>query len=223
MNCEYTIEEFPEEGYTQIYTENYIKDLSLRIEQTDSLQTDFMLYGINLENDNPGIVYNDVGINGSMIPSFLSCNLLGKQTKVLQPDLVILSLGTNDTYTSNFRPEYFKSNYRELIKIIRNASPDAAIMITVPNDSYFRRRHPNGNTAKAEKAIYELAKENSCGVWNFYKIMGGYNSSLLWLKAKLMHTDLIHFNRTGYTIKGDLFFEAIIKSYDNHIEKNNES
>jgi lysophospholipase L1-like esterase len=223
IDCEYTVNEFPEAGYTLIRTEEYINELKLQIEQTDTLQQAFTLFGISLENDNPGVVYNDVGINGARIPSFLTCTNLEKETEIIQPDLVILSLGTNDTYTKNFRPDYYKSNYKQLIQSIRRAAPEAAILITVPNDSYYRRRDPNPNTALAEKMIFELANEQACGVWNFYRVMGGYNSSLLWLKEKLMHTDLIHFNSTGYTIKGELMFEALVKAYDNHIEENLDS
>ena len=223
IDCEFTVKEFPEEGYTQIITEEYIKELKFKLIQTDSIQKEFELYGISLENDNPGVVYSDVGINGASIPSFLSCNLLEQHTQVLNPDLVILSLGTNDTYTTNFNPDYYKRNYKKLIQKIRRAAPEAAILITVPNDSYYRKRHPNSNTALAEKAVIQLADELSCGVWNFYQVMGAYNSSYLWFKEKLMHTDLIHFSKKGYIIKGDLMFEALLKAYDNHIEDNNES
>jgi len=223
IDCDYKITEFPEEGYTLIQTEDYLNELKLQIEQTDTLQSEFILYGISLENDNPGVVYHDVGINGARIPSFLTCANLEEETEVIQPDLVILSLGTNDTYTTNFKPEYYKNNYKQLIQQIRRASPETAILITVPNDSYYRRRNPNSNTALAENAIIELSKEQSCGVWNFYRIMGGYNSSYLWLKEKLMHTDLIHFTKSGYIIKGELLFEALVKAYDNHIVENLDS
>lgn len=223
INCVFTVEEFPEKGYTQITTEDYLKELKFKLIQTDTIQKEFILYGISLENDNPGVVYSDVGINGASIPSFLRCNLLEQHTEVINPDLVILSLGTNDTYTTNFNPDFYKRNYKKLIQSIKRAAPEAAVLITVPNDSYYKRRHPNSNTALAEKAVIQLADELSCGVWNFYKIMGGYNSSYLWFKEKLMHTDLIHFSKTGYIIKGNLMFEAILKAYDNHIDENNAS
>ncbi|MCF6365086.1 MAG: GDSL-type esterase/lipase family protein [Bacteroidales bacterium] len=218
INCLYEINEFPEKGYTEIITEDYLQTIKLKFVQTDTIQNNFTLYGIYLENDNPGVVYNDVGINGASVPSFLKCNLLEQQTEVLKPDLVILSLGTNDTYTTNFRPDYYKNNYMQLIKSIKKASPETAILFTVPNDSYYRRKNPNENTAKAEDVMYKLAEELGCGVWDFYKIMGGYNSAFLWHKEKLMQNDLIHFTKKGYQIKGDLLFSAILKAYGNHID-----
>jgi lysophospholipase L1-like esterase len=217
------VTEFPDEGYTLINFDQYQSKLKLKLIQTDTIQKDFTLYGISLDNDNPGIVYNDAGINGASVHSFLKCSLLPQQIETIHPDLVILSLGTNDTYTNNFRDDYYKIGYKQLILSIRKVLPDAAIIITVPNDSYYRKRNPNENTALAEKAILQLGKELSCGIWDFYQVMGGYNSSLIWLKEGLMHTDLIHFTSEGYQVKGELFFDAIIKAYDNHIEKNKQS
>jgi lysophospholipase L1-like esterase len=141
--------------------------------------------------------------------------------KQIEPDLVIISLGTNDTYTKNFVPSYYKQNYINFIAEIKKANPDAAILLTVPNDDYYRRRYPNRNIQEAEDVILELAKEYGYGVWNFYQIMGGFNSSSLWYKDFLMAYDRIHFTTKGYLIKGDLLFFAILKSYDNHIDNKN--
>jgi hypothetical protein len=132
-------------------------------------------------------------------------------------------LGTNDTYGKSFSPERFKLHYINFLTEIKKVSPDAAIIMTVPNDCYYRRRDPLPFTADAEKIIFELAEIYNCGVWDFYAVMGGYNSSYLWHKDKLMQNDLIHFTKKGYLIKGDLFFNALLKAYDKHMEKNKES
>jgi len=206
-----------EMGYSTFYLKHSYDKFGLKLRKTDSLQNYFELYGISLENDDPGFVYHSIGINGASFPSFLRCNLLEKQLKVLKPDMVILSLGTNDAYTTHFKPEFYESNYKEMIGIIRRAAPEAAILNTVANDSYLFRRYPNKNTQLAENVIYDVAKNENCGVWDFYEVMGGFNSSKLWQKQNLMGRDLIHFNLEGYLLVGDLFFNAIIKSYDNHI------
>lgn len=209
---------FPDRGYCLIESPEYLDTVQLQIKQTDSAQKRFRLYGVALENDDSGIVYHDSGINGASIPSYLRCELLETQMAQIKPDLVIISLGTNDTYTRNFKPDYYRENYIKLIKRIRNAAPKTAILMTVPNDSYYRRRYPNKNTAEAEKVILETAKKYNCGVWNFYRIMGGYNSSYLWHKDNLMAYDRIHFSSAGYLIKGDLLFNALLKAYDLHID-----
>jgi len=204
-------------GYSLYYLKNDYSKFKMEFIKENPTQNKFTLYGISLENDDPGIVYHSIGVNGASFPSFLKCQLFEKQLAALKPDLVIISLGTNDAYTTKFNPDFYKSNYQSLINKIKRAAPESAILNTVANDSYLFRRYPNKNTILAGKVIYEAAKKNNCGVWDFFKIMGGLNSSSLWRQENLMVRDMIHFNMQGYLLKGDLFFNAFIKAYDNHL------
>jgi len=206
-------------GYATYYFKKDYTTFNMEFKKTDSIQNFFTLYDITLENDDPGFVYYAMGVNGASFPSFLKCALLENHLKAIHPDLIILSLGTNDAYTTHFKPDFYRSNYQKMINRIKKALPDVAIMATVANDSYYRRRYPNKNTELAQKVIYQIAEKNNCGVWDFYAIMGGLNSSSLWLENHLMKRDLVHFNVQGYLLKGDLFFNAFIKAYNNHLDK----
>jgi lysophospholipase L1-like esterase len=210
-------EMFPELGYSLFYLGQDYNNMSLGLSKNDSLQYTFQLYGISLENDDPGFIYHSMGINGASLNSFLRCNLLEKHLQALKPDMVIVSLGTNDAYTTKFKPDVYRSNYELMLNRIKRVAPKAAIICTVANDSYLFRRYPNKNTQLAAGVIYEVAGKYHCGVWDFYEIMGGFNSSKLWQKQNLMGRDLVHFNQEGYLLKGDLFFNAFIRSYDNHL------
>ena len=205
-------------GFATYYFKKDYQSFKMKFRKTDSLQNRFILYDISLENDDPGFVYYAMGVNGASFPSFLKCALLENHLKAIEPDLVIISLGTNDAYTTHFKPEFYKSNYQKMINRIKKVLPDVAILATVANDSYLYRRYPNKNTELAQKVIYEIAKKNNCGVWDFYEIMGGFNSSSLWLEQHLMKRDLVHFNLQGYLFKGDLFFNAFIKAYNYYLD-----
>jgi hypothetical protein len=205
-------------GYATYYFAKDYHSFKMSLKQTDSLQKHFTLYDITLENDDPGFVYYAMGVNGASFPSFLKCALFENHLKAINPDLVIISLGTNDAYTTRFKPEFYRSNYQKMINRIKKTLPNVAIMATVANDSYLFRRYPNKNTELAQKVIYDVAKKNNCGIWDFYEIMGGFNSSSLWLDEKLMRKDLVHFSLQGYLLKGDLFFNAFIKAYNNYLD-----
>ena len=208
--------------YIQILFADYYDTLDINIIKQDSLATNkFALSAIYLENNDPGIVYNAIGINGASIPSFLKCQNLENDLSVVQADMLVLSLGTNDAYGTKFKPEIYKNNYQILIDSILKANPKTFILITVPNDDYLYKKYPNKNTALQETVIYELAKKNNCGVWNLYKIMGGFNSSQIWYNNGLMVKDKIHFTKKGYVLKGNLFFNAFLKTYDDYIKKHN--
>ncbi len=217
------VERNTELGYSIFFLDKEYTSFKLKFLKKNLSEEKFELYGISLENEDPGIIYHSMGINGASFPSFLRCNLLQNHLKALNPDLIILSLGTNDAYTTKFKPEFYKANYEKMISKIREVAPQAAILNTVANDSYLFRRYPNKNTELAAKVIYEVAHEKNCGVYDFYEVMGGFNSSSVWYKENLMVKDRIHFNRKGYLLKGDLFFNAFIKAYDNHLKHLNKN
>lgn len=216
QNCSVT--ENQELGYSEIQFPSLQDSIHITFAKTDSFQNEFTLYGFYAENDDPGIVYNSIGVNGASVPSFLRCKLLPQHIQAINPDLVVLSIGTNDAYTRRFHADVYEKNYDSLIIRIKQVLPNAAIMITVPNDSYLYRRYVNTNTKEVRDAIYRLAKKYHCGVWDFYKVMGGLNSIYIWYKLGLAKYDKVHFTRAGYYLKGDLFFNAFLKAYENHID-----
>lgn len=209
---------FMDLGYSLYTLDNYTDELDFVIQRTDSLQNHFTLHGISLESNDPGIIYHGIGVNGASIPCYLRCDKLDEHLKALHPDWIILTLGTNDAYTTNFDTTVYENDYEMLLNRLEKAVPDAAILMTVPNDSYYRRRYVNHNTEEVRKVIIKLAKKHKCGVWDFYSVMGGLNSISLWYKAGLTSTDKLHFNRRGYFLQADLLFNAFLKSYDNYLE-----
>jgi len=209
-----------DKGYSLFMLDKFLDTLNLKISKCDTLDTPFALYGFSLETTEPGINYHAIGVNGANIPAYLRCELFENHLTALNPKWIILTLGTNDAYTKKFSPEQFEQNYDLLLNRIKLAAPNAAIIITVPNDSYLYKRYVNRNTEKVKDVIIKLAQKHSCAVWDFYSIMGGLNSITLWNKANLTASDKLHFNRNGYFLQADLFFNAFLKAYDNYIDKN---
>ena len=66
--------------------------------------------------------------------------------------------------------------------------------------------------------IYKIAEKRNCAVWDLYEVMGGFTSMKLWLKAGLATNDKIHFSTNGYTLQGDLLFNAFLSAYDKNID-----
>ncbi len=201
--------------YIEFRLSQSIKEISFNIRQIkDTIGAQFVLMGVELMNDDKGIEYTSIGVNGASFVSYEKCRHFYRQMAVYQPDLFIISIGTNDTYTTNFNADKYKDSYRYMIDQILKINPDCAILLTVPNDSYYRKRYANPFTKDAETVIYELAKEYKMAVWDFYEIMGGLKSSYAWYRQKLMPSDRIHFSKTGYDIKADLLLEAIAHSME---------
>ncbi|MFN7015284.1 MAG: GDSL-type esterase/lipase family protein, partial [Bacteroidia bacterium] len=157
--------------------------------------------------------------NGAKTSSFNRCSMLEHQLKFLNPDLVILSLGTNDTHDSSFMAENYFNSYDTLIQTIKRVNPNVAIIITVPNNSYVRKNIENKNLLAAEQVIKDLCAKHDAVYWNFYRIMGGQKSAYIWYKNGIMKRDLVHFNREGYWIKGDLFYKAFMTSCKDYVDR----
>lgn len=183
----------------------------------------FTLTGILTESNNPGITYTGVGINGAKVHDYFEevCPLFEKQLAYYKPDLVIFAIGINDANVQHFNDKQFKDDYDKLIARIKNVNPNVAIIFETNNDMYRKVKkkryvqHPNGDIAR--KAFFALADKHRAGVWDKYSIMGGLGSMAKWEKADLAKADKVHFKLSGYNLLGDLFYKAIINSYQEHI------
>lgn len=208
------------DGITTFQYSAYADTLHLRFVRKDSTQNQFKLLGILLETDDPGIVYHAIGVNGAATRGFLRCQLFTDHLAVIRPDLVIFSVGINDAHDSDFDPKLFKRNYTELIKRVRLAAPEAAILLTTNTDSYFKRKIPNKNAYKVRDAMLALSAEEGVAVWDMFTVMGGLGSIAKWQAAGLAQKDRIHFNRQGYMLLGDLEVAAIMKEYGRYLQRN---
>ncbi|NQY30264.1 MAG: hypothetical protein HRT69_12430 [Flavobacteriaceae bacterium] len=201
--------------YIEFTLNKTVSELDFCVKRTDhSEDAEFLMMGLELMNDNSGIEYTTIGVNGASFAFYDRSAYFEKQLLLYKPDLFIISIGTNDTYTTDFKPQKFKAYYEQLIGYIQKANPDCAILLTVPNDSYYKRQYANPNTKVAAEVIYELSELYQMAVWDLYEIMGGFNSSQKWYTNKLMPKDRIHFTRKGYDIKADLLLKALVNSWE---------
>lgn len=206
-----------EGGYVQFSLDKTYSTFHFHLHKKDTLQNHFLVQGLKFDNNHKGIVYSSIGVNGAKVDSYLRCPLFTQHLKTLTPDLVIVSLGTNDAYNYSFYPSHFKSVYTQLIKNIKKASPHCSIILTTPGDGLRRRWQVNTNNQKAVKAVFELAKEHNCAVWDFYKVMGGLKSVYPWVQYGLGKRDYLHLTANGYSLQGLLFYRALI--HDAYFEK----
>jgi len=203
-------------GFTDVWFADGIDTLNLQFSRKGNHAPELELYGFVLMNDSPGISYSAIGINGAGLYTYLANIRFEEQLKTYPPDFFAFSVGTNDGNVpySKFNPQVYKRNLEKMMQMVLRANPDCALLLTVPNDSYYRRRYLNKNIAREREVIIELAKEYEMAVWDMYGLMGGLGSSRTWRNNNLMKRDLIHFTGNGYHFKGDLYIDAFMKFMD---------
>lgn len=213
--------DFKDQGYTLLNFELPVDSINFKLLRKDEAHQDFMLFGFSLDNElQPGFYFAGLGANGAASGSFLKCLDLSSQFSSLNADLVIISLGVNDTQSKNFEREEYIENYDSLITVLKKANPDVAIILTTTTDNFIKRKTSNKRTIVARDAMFELMEKHNIAVWDLFSVMGGYKSMVKWQKAGLAGRDRVHFSPKGYVLLGNLMYEAFNKSYNanqNHI------
>lgn len=198
-------------------------NVTIGIQKTNDKQKYFNLQGVNFTSMDNGIIYHTFGVNGATFKSFLKCNYFEKHLSAINPDLVIVSLGTNDVYVNKLNTEKLTEYIDKLINEIKKAVPNSAILFTTPGDHLMFQHKINKNTVKAANIIKQKAKQYQFAYWDFNNIMGGEGSIYAWYDTQMAHTDFLHYTRKGYEYQGILLFNAFLKSYDKFVKKNNEN
>ncbi|MFO7863349.1 MAG: GDSL-type esterase/lipase family protein [Salinivirgaceae bacterium] len=174
----------------------------------------FELFAVWLKNSLPGITYHALGLNGARAKDFVLCDNLSRFLQFVTPDVIVISLGTNDIYSNNPDLPAFREYYSRLIADIRKVFPEKAIILTTPGDHFVHRAAANVHVEEAGQIIKDIAREHQCAVWDFYEIMGGYESVSQWRRYGLGAKDLVHLSPKGYRLQGDLFFNALLRYFE---------
>lgn len=178
------------------------------------------LFGVVLERDVPGVVYDSLGTNGGR--GELLGNMNGdhwkEQMELRDPALVILHYGTNESEMGMASREAYEKTLRALIDKVKSAAPKASVLVLAPLD----RAEKNESGALRTKPIIKklvdcqkkVAAEANVGFWNTFEAMGGEGTMATWVKKGLAGSDLTHPSPAGGEILGDLLYKAITSGYE---------
>ena len=203
--------------YNGKYTAHVIKledyTNSCEVNTGDDFHT---LYGISLERSSGGLLYHSMGINGAGFYTLAAQDEMFRQIAILQPDLIIVSLGTNDAQ-GQYRAEVARANIRSFMTKMEAANPQSAILFTLPPDSY-KRGKQNADLARLAEEITDYASQKGHAWWDLSEVMGGKGSVTKWRGHKMAASDLLHYTPKGYMLQGHLMYQAIIKGYKSYSE-----
>lgn len=203
--------------YNGDYTAHYLRLADYANDCEINLGDSFdLLHGISLERSEGGLLYHSMGINGAGFYTLEDQVEMFSQIAMLQPDLIIVSLGTNDAQ-GNYRAEVARSNINSFMSKLEAANPQSSILFTLPPDSY-KKGKPNADLARLEKEIIEYAKAHDHAWWNLSEVMGGKGSVTKWRNHNMAAKDLLHYSPKGYMLQGHLMYQAIIKGYKSYSE-----
>ena len=169
----------------------------------------FTLHGIELLSEEKGIEYIDLGVAGAQFTHLKSrANLVSDQIKILQPDLIICSFGTNEAYNAKWAIQSYKKALQEFIQEIKLVSPKTIFLLTSPPDTRSQNRVP-----KHQQEVIRVFAETKVPFYDLNAAMGGFGSIMDWVKNGCFLKDQLHLTKEGYQLQAKLFVLALFKSW----------
>ena len=179
--------------------------------------SNFELNGLVLEKDTAGLIYSSIGVNGAKFSDYNKYPLFFEQLKALHPDVLVFSLGTNESYEKLESDHYIKE-LRTFIANIKAQKIDVPILIMTPPPSLLRKK-PNTYVQDYARQILAIAEKDDFAVWDLYDEFGGMDGIRKLRVQGLIGPDWVHYSKKGYEKQGKLFSEALLKAYDNFKSK----
>jgi lysophospholipase L1-like esterase len=179
------------------------------------------VYGVVLERDGPGVVWDSLALVGAFTNRLteFAPEHIKAQLGQRKPNLAVFTFGGNDMIRTRMSMEEYIGEYREVVQRIKNARPEGmSCLIMAPLDHGVRkgvRIVSQPVVSKMVEAQREVARLEGCAFFDTYEAMGGEGSAGRWFKRKprLMGGDLGHATANGHQVIGELFFRALVEAY----------
>lgn len=218
----------PSQDYTHISLVNEVTSAKVNFDSAG----DLTIFGVSLSGNRPGLFYHTIGNNGATYDTYNRIGSVGNGIAPLSPDLVIISLGTNEAFGRLDTSSLMKSINR-LVENIRKANPKAQLLLVTPMEcqrsTYTsvkgkgkkRRRSTqrvknykiNTNIEPIRNAIKKYGQEHHIAVYDWYQVAGGDNASTKWISDGLFSHDRVHHSHKGYKLQGFLLYQALKKAF----------
>lgn len=180
----------------------------------NNTRKEYALSGLVLEKDDPGLLYHSIGVNGAKTSDYNKYPLFFDQLRTLQPDLVVVSLGTNESFDKMTTADYI-AQMNLFIENVRAKNPETCILVMTPPPSQFRRKYPNTFVSGYAKEILMQETAKNYASWDLFSEMGGIYGVNRNAARGLMAGDKVHYSKPGYEKQGTLFTEALLNAYNN--------
>lgn len=178
----------------------------------------FVFHGMLLNNKHKGVQYHSIGVNGATVKNYTQSTVLLSQLSALKPNLLIVSLGTNES-VSKIDSLSFSNQLAQLVQTAKSEL-HCGILFTTPADNYLRKKvrrkkkthiqyYDNPKAKEIGDWIIAFCDHEGIAYWDMYEALGGKGSMKDMVASGLAAKDHIHFSRKGYHVQASLFFDAL--------------
>ena len=181
------------------------------------------VYGVVLERDRPGVVYDGLGIVGFIADRHNNANFdhWKGQIEARGTDLMIIMYGGNKLGFPGLKMSRYEKDFGKVVSRFRKARPSVSCLVMSPLDH--GKRH--GGKIRTEPLLLDMievqrrvAFNSGCAYYSVFDAMGGEGSMGRWAHSnpRLGWTDYAHVTKHGAKVLGLLFFQSLMHGYVNH-------
>lgn len=180
------------------------------------------LFGVSFERDEPGVIYNSLGLNGGQVQAVVRYFDKAGWSLELQhqrPDLVVLNYGTNESIYAEYIEKSYPGELREVIGRVKAAVPNASVLIMSPMDRGQRDASGRISTVPSLPRLIEIQRQTAadmgCAFFNTFQAMGGEGTMARWYESqpRLVSADFTHPLPGGARKVGVLLDQALEAGY----------
>jgi hypothetical protein len=187
------------------------------------------LFGVALERDQPGVVYDALGAHAAMALYWQQQDRAHwkEQMALRDPALVVFQYGTNESDLWRLDRDGYERALSDLVDELRDVSGGASVLVVAPLD----RAEDKDGKLVTKRVILDLvsiqrrvALAHGAAFWSTFDAMGGEGSMARWVRARpqLAGGDLTHPTPLGAEVLGDMLSDALIGAYDRWSRHNSE-
>ena len=178
------------------------------------------LFGVALERDMPGVVYDALGSHAAMAVYWQRQDRAHwkDQMALRDPALIVFQYGTNESDLWRLDRDVYEKALAGLIDELHEVAPSASVLVVSPLD---RAEVQSGKLA-TKPVILDLiaiqrrvALSHGAAFWSTFDAMGGSGSMAQWVKARpqLAGQDLTHPTPLGAEVLGDMLSDAVLRAF----------
>jgi lysophospholipase L1-like esterase len=179
------------------------------------------LFGVALERDRPGIVYDALGSHAAMAVYWQRQEPAHwrEQLALRDPALIVFQYGTNESDLWKLDRAEYEQALAGLVDELRDASGGAPVLVVAPLD----RAETKAGRMTTKQVILDLvaiqrrvALGHGAAFYDTFDAMGGEGSMARWVKAKpqLGGWDLTHPTPLGAELVGAMLSDALVRAYE---------
>jgi len=183
------------------------------------------LYGMVLEREGPGVVYDSLGMVGARARRMLGMDPahFRSQHAHRETNLIVIHFGGNDADDVRRTPEQFEEDFRRVIRMARTARPEAGCLLMAPLDQAVRSDRGSIRTMEQVPVIVaaqrRAATAEQCAFFDTYEAMGGEGAMRRWWRStpRLAFGDFRHATPAGYRVIGGMVYRALLKGFSDYL------